>query len=136
MIAPSDPEYKITKLVKQGKATMDIEFEPLAKWVDKTYDVETINTVYDIIDNGARPRIQIIFETSQEAEKFRTKYGFDNVKQQEVAAEFKKSLATQGLLTKKWFDNFFTRSNHKKYKADNILVIFSAFKPIAKLEAS
>ena len=136
MIAPSDPEYKLTKLIKQGKATMGSEFEPLAKWIDKAYDVETINIVYDTIDNGVRPRIQIIFETSQEADKFRTKYGYDNVRQQKIAVEFQNSFASQGLIPKKSFVKFFTWNNHKKYKADNILVIFGAFKPIAKLEAS
>src|SRR5664279_5411113 len=107
MIAPSDPEYKLTKLIRQGKATMDKEFEPLAKWIDKTYDVETINIVYDTIDNGARPRIQIIFETSQEADKFRTKYGYDNVRQQEIAVEFQNSFSSQGLIPKKGFAKYF-----------------------------
>ncbi len=47
MIAPSDPEYKLTKLIKRGEATMDSEFIPLAEWIDKNYDVKTINIIYD-----------------------------------------------------------------------------------------
>jgi hypothetical protein len=136
MIAPSDPEYKSTKLIKQGKANMDSDFKPLAKWIDGTYDVKTINIVYDTIDNGIRPRLQIIFESSQEAEKFRTKYGFDKVRQQEIATEFEKSLIKQRLLTKKSIWNFFTTNTLSKYKTENILVVFGAFEPVAKVEVS
>src|SRR5882757_7394050 len=97
MIAPTDKEYKLTKLIKQGNATMDSEFVSLGKWIDKNYDVKTINIIYDTIDNGEKPRLQIIFETNEDAEKFRTKSGYDTLKQQEVAKEFKNTLIAQRL---------------------------------------
>jgi hypothetical protein len=136
MIAPSDPEYKLTKLIKRGEATMDSEFIPLAEWIDKNYDVKTINIIYDTIDNGLRPRLQIIFEYYQEAEKFRNRYEYDEVKQLEIAKQFEKTLIAQRLLKKKKLWNLFTKNKPDKYKTKNILVIFSAFETIAKIETS
>lgn len=62
MTRPLDSEYKLTKLVKQGKESMNKDFFFLAKWIDEKYGVKTFNIVYDEIENDKRPRLQIIFE--------------------------------------------------------------------------
>ncbi len=88
------------------------------------------------IDNGLRPRLQIIFEYYQEAEKFRNRYEYDEVKQLEITKQFEKTLIAQRLLKKKKLWNLFTKNKPDKYKTKNILVIFSAFETIAKIETS
>jgi hypothetical protein len=135
MIAPTDPDYKSTKLIKKGKATMGVDFLPLAIWIDTTYAVKTINIIYDTIDNGLRPRLNIIFEYQYEEAKFKTPYGYDETKQLEIANKFKENLAVSKTPTQKNFwRNLFEKRN-SKYKAENIWIIFSAFEPVALLEA-
>jgi hypothetical protein len=116
MISPSDPSYKMTRLIKQGRLAMNEEFRQFADWIDKTYGVTTMNIVYDTIDNNKKPRLNIIFEMSSEAELFMNRSGFDPLKQKEIASRFEMDPA-----------------NHQ-YNAHDIFVIFSAFEPIAKID--
>jgi len=135
MITPSDNGYKLTKLIKQGKATMNGEFKLIAEWIDKTYGVKTMNIIYDTIDNETRPRLNIIFEKHSDEEIFRSKFGFDQVKQKEIALQFKKTLIAQGLTKNKTIWSSFSLNDSDKYKTKNIWIIFSAFEPIAKIES-
>jgi hypothetical protein len=117
MIVPSDPDYKMTKLIKQGKSTMNSQFKQLADWIDFSYDVKTLNIVYDKIDNNKTPRLNIIFEKEKDEALFSSNQGYDAERQQEIASQFKSDL------------------NFKKYKTDKLLVIFSAFEAVAKIES-
>src|SRR5690349_13460073 len=107
MIMPSDKDYRETKQIMLGKATMKSEFRQLADWIDKTYGVKTINIVYDTIDNGKRPRLEICFEFEKERTKFldQNNMNFDEKKQKAIALEFRKTLEEQGLIKKKSFLN-------------------------------
>ena len=120
MISPIDQEYKLTKLIMQGKATMNEEFQQLANWIDKTYGVKTMNIIYDKIDKDEKPRLNIIFEKCEESELFSNGAGFDEVRQHEIASKFELDLNNSRI--------------PPKYQTSNILVIFSAFEPIAKTE--
>src|SRR5690349_5054865 len=73
MIMPSDKEYRATKQIMLGKATMNPDFIELSKWIDETYDVKTINIIYDtfIAARKKQSRLQICFEFEQESLKFR-----------------------------------------------------------------
>ncbi len=71
MVSPSDKEYASTKLIMKGEAKMEIDFMPLADYINKKYIVNTLNIIYDAIDNDTRPRLNIIFEKFEEAEKFK-----------------------------------------------------------------
>lgn len=135
MVSPASIEYELTKLIKKREAEMDKELKPLANWIDKKYNANTMNIIYDTIDNNTRPRLNIIFEKLAEAEKFKTKFGFDEIKQQEIASQFRQTLIFQGLAIKKRFWNFFSSEESAQYKTENTLVIFSAIEPIAKIEA-
>ena len=73
MITPYDPDYQETKLILLGEAFMKEEFRPLADWVDQTFGVKTINIVYDTIDNGNRPRLELCFEFEKRKIIFTTK---------------------------------------------------------------
>jgi hypothetical protein len=132
---PSDKEYKWTKLIMQARATINQDFKPLADWIDKTFDVKTVNIIYDSIDNGRRPRLQINFEHYSEEAKFRAEsgYGYDEEKQNAIAKAFENSLFHEGISRGGIFNLF---SKKSKYTAKNIWVIFSSFEPIARIEAN
>lgn len=70
MILPSDKEYTKTKRILLGTEKMKEEFLPLAEWIDKTYGVKTINIIYDTIDKGARPRLQIFLSLKKKNKNF------------------------------------------------------------------
>jgi hypothetical protein len=117
---------------------MKPEFVPLAEWIDKTYDVKTINIIYDTLDNKT-PRIQICFEYEKEKNKFLThdiSY-FDKPKQKEIAEKFTKIIKQQGLSrSHSSISNIFGLNKKGIYLTDNVFVIYGAFEPIAKLEAT
>jgi hypothetical protein len=138
MITPSDKEYTMTKRIILGLEKMKPEFLPLAEWIDKTYDVKTINIIYDTIDKGERPRLQICFEFEKEKQKFLNDgiTYFDKAKQDAIAHNFKKTLLEQGLIKKKSLWDYFKSSNTQSFLTENIWVIYGAFEPIAKLEST
>jgi hypothetical protein len=123
MITPSDNDYKITKLVKQGKASLNPEFKSLADWVYNEYNTTVLNIYYDeiIVANNPRPRLNIIFEDRDDELKFRDGFlgNFLSDKQEAIAAKFAKLVIAS-----------------PKYTTKNLLIIFSSFKPIAKDEAN
>jgi len=134
---PSDSDYKETKQIMLGKAAMKQEFKKLAEWIDKKYDVKTINIVYDTIDKGQRPRLEICFEFARESGLFRdnTNMNFDGDKQNAIARKFKQTLEEQGVIEKKGLFAFWKKLK-SKYMTDNIWVIYGAFEPIARIEAN
>ena len=114
MTSPSDKSYKETKLIKQGKAVINPDFAPLAAWIDKTYNVQTMNIVYDVVAYDKQPRLEILFEYGRDAEKFR------------YSAERKKAI----------IHTFATTFNNAgKYCTEKMFVIFDAFASIAIEEA-
>lgn len=118
MITPSDNSYKQTKLIKLGKATINEDFADLARWIDHTYGVQTMNIVYDTIDDGQRPRLEIIFEFHADVIKFTSGFSYDPEKQKAIAKEFVSRIKSP-----------------EKYKTENVLVIFDAFAPMAIVES-
>jgi hypothetical protein len=140
MVTPSDKEYKLTKLIKQGKASIEIQFDPIAKWIDTTYGIKTLNIIYDTIGvyKETRPRLQIIFEFNDEAKKFRNEqhFGFDESKQQAIAKQFEIILKEQEINRPQKGWNLFSEKGESEYETKNILVVFSAFEGIAKTEAN
>ena len=138
MILPSDKEYTQTKRIILGTERMKPEFVPLAEWIDKTFDVRTINIVYDTLDNKT-PRIQICFEYEKEKNKFLThdiSY-FDKSKQKVIGQKFSEIIKQQGLSKNNSFiSNIFGLNKNGIYLTDNVFVIYGAFEPVAKLEAT
>lgn len=138
MILPSDKEYTQTKRIILGTERMKPEFVPLAEWIDKTFDVRTINIVYDTLDNKT-PRIQICFEYEKEKNKFLThdiSY-FDKSKQKVIGQKFSEIIKQKGLSKNNSFiSNIFGLNKNGIYLTDNVFVIYGAFEPVAKLEAT
>jgi hypothetical protein len=137
MIVPSDPDYKETKLIKEGKASINPDFKPLIDWIDKKYGVRVLNIYYDITTgayNKPFPRLNIIFETREEQSKFKTRlWGFKLDKQKTIARKFDELVNGNKQTIPFWS---FTKSKKNKYPVQGLLVIFDAFKPVARDEAN
>jgi len=91
MIMPSDIDYKATKQIMLGRATMNPDFRELSDFINRTFDVKTINIIYDVIDKANRPRLNICFEFEREKQSFNEKKGyfiFDREKQKIIADKF------------------------------------------------
>lgn len=136
---PSDKDYRETKQIMLGKKVMNPDFKPLADWIDKKFNVKTLNIKYDTIDKGTRPRLGIFLETTRDANSFHENgqfTNFDSKKQKQIADKFKQSLKEQGLIKKKKLIDYFKNSHAGEYKTDNIWIYTSAFEPIAQSEAN
>jgi hypothetical protein len=137
MIVPSDPDYKETKLIKEGKASINPDFKPLADWIDKKYGVRVLNVFYDITTgayNKPFPRLNIIFETREEQSKFKTGlWGFNLDRQKTIARKFDELVNGNKQTISFWS---FTKGKENKYDVQGLLVIFDAFKPVARDETN
>ena len=137
MIMPSDRDYKVTKLIKQGFKSISPDFLELSNWINKTYDVSVLNILYDTINNSEIPRLTIVFEFNKDELKFREGLwgNYDIQKQQLIAEKFEK-LVKQKTTGLNVFNKLFYTSNKEKYATKNLYVIFTSFEPIAKDEAN
>jgi hypothetical protein len=136
---PSDKEYKATKQIMLGKTTMNPDFRQLADFIDQTFGVKTINIIYDTIDKEKRPRLNICFEFEREKQSFNENSGhfnFDSKKQKIIADKFKQTLKEQKIVKGKGLFDFLTKPQNEKYKTGNVWVFYSAFEPIARIEAN
>lgn len=136
---PSDKEYKATKQIMLGKTTMNPDFRQLADFIDQTFGVKTINIIYDTIDKEKRPRLNICFEFEREKQSFNENSGhfnFDSKKQKIIADMFKQTLKEQKIVKGKGLFDFLTKPQNEKYKTGNVWVFYSAFEPIARIEAN
>lgn len=139
MVMPSDYDYKLTKQIMLNTATMNPDFRPLANFIDATFNVRTVNVIYDCIGKTNQPRLTICFEFESEKEPFydnREGLYFDRKKQKIIADQFKILVFEQSNCKEKRFFNFFNKQKAPKYKLENILIVYSAFAPIAKIEAN
>lgn len=104
-----------------GKRQMDSAFQPLAAFINERFSVRTINIIYDTIDDGKRSRLEICFESEQERQAFNEDgkhYQYDREKQQFIAEAFR------------------NMTKDKAFDTRDPWVIFSAFEPIARIEAN
>lgn len=138
MIMPSDKEYMQTKRIMLGTEKIKPEFVPLAEWIDDTYDVKTVNIIYDTLDNKT-PRIQICFEFEKEKNKFISQdiFYFDKPKQKAIGKKFSEVIKQQGLSKdSNPISSILGLNKNGLYLTDNVFVIYGAFEPVAKLEAT
>lgn len=126
MIMYYDSDYQETKQIMLGNQTMKPEFKKLAEWIDKTYAVKTINIIYDTIDEGKRPRLQICFEFENEKTSFYDKnnLNYRSDTQQAIQQQFQQLLE----------DSSIPKSAF--YFSDNLWVIYGGFEPLARMEAN
>lgn len=116
-----DSEYKATKLVKQGRAALEPLFAELAAWIATAWNVTVLNVIHNEIEAPRRvPRLQIIVEHANELQVFKTGFNFDPTKQQAIVRKFAELASRNGSST---------------YETAGLLVVFSAFAPLAREEA-
>jgi hypothetical protein len=135
MILPSDQDYKKTKLIKLGNSRLLTPFIELSEWIQNEYGTNVINVYYDYIMPEKCPRLNIVFEYSNDELLFRDKQGnYDAEKQKLIASRF------ETLIISKSYDKFFfgliSKSPQPLYDTKDMLVTFSSFEAIAKNEAN
>lgn len=128
MVTSADKSFIETRQIKLGNANMDERFVPLADWIEATYQVKPLNIIFDVVEDGKLPRLEICFEYKEDTQTFYTTYyNFDKNKQKAIIKKFNELVsgnADSYLNTvKRWLD--------LPYPADNLFVIYSAFAPIA-----
>lgn len=94
----------------------------LAAGIAFRWQVTVLNVIYDQLDvPHKRPRLQLIVEHSRERQEFCDGPNFDPAKQQAIAARFAELVKRQG---------------PTRYDVDGLLVVFSAFAPLAREDAN
>ena len=121
MITPSDIEYIRAKQIKKGEATIPHPYSELADWIRSRYSVSVLNVSYCIVKPINKPRLSIDLETEEDRQVFEcTRYCLDAKKSSAVLKKFKEISESECL----------------DVSFDNIFVIFSAFEPVARIEAN
>lgn len=122
MVTCYDEEYKATKSIVQGKAVLEPLFAVLADWVAFKWQVKVLNVIYDHTEAvpPVRPRLQVIVEHSSERQKFFAGYNFDPAKQRAISDRFAELVHER-------------KAEH--YELEGLIVVFSAFAPLARQEA-
>ena len=123
MIMPSDLDYKQTKQLKISGGPLPSPHRELADWINVHYEVKALNLVLDTIEPNSRPRLNVILEWAADGQKFRQKDSpnFDKDAQRTVQQQF-------ASLTKKM--------GFQTTDVSRLLVIFSAFESVARIEAN
>ncbi len=135
MINPSDKDYRLTKKVKEGITPINPDFVELADWIHDRYQHRPLNILSDTFGTERRPRLNIVFEYPHEVSTFLKSSGnFNPGKQAAIRRHFaalmekRKSAPNQALL------HLFNRALEVEDLMEDLLVVFSAFEPVAKEE--
>jgi hypothetical protein len=119
---PSDQDYQQTKRLKKNGIPLESPFRELAAWVSADYGVHVLNVVYDTIQPDHRPRLSVVLESHEDAQKFRVPPGNFNEEDQKRVSER--------------FEIILSRQSDLRFKIERLLVIFVAFEPVARIEAN
>jgi len=135
---PSDKDYKDTKLIKQEKANLKVEFNELADWIKATYGVRPLNIIYDKIEYSGTPRLQVCFELYADLLKFTDSTGIfpDRAKQGTIKQKFIQFSRAQVRFQSKFSFIRLLTNQFSANKTKNLHVIFTSFEAIARQEAN
>ncbi|MFC6860512.1 hypothetical protein [Zunongwangia atlantica] len=136
MVAPSDIEYKKTKLIKQGKKRIAEKFENLAKWISDKYEVNVLDIQEEFMKHNGKVEIAVHLETHQEVMEFKNGNDrwsdFDITKQNEIAEKY----IQNGKLLKIPASGIWGKLVKRNPEVNEIFVSYSAFEPIARDEVN
>lgn len=138
MIAPSDPDYQDTKLIKQGKKTLSSPLKEIVEWAGSTFGAKVLNAYCDVVyvNHINRPRLTIIVEYAADLPKFKDGFNFDKVKQKRTTDEFRTILSSQKIKFEDQFSRESSSDPNKPIDPDAFFAVFTAFEPVAKWEAN
>lgn len=116
MLIPSDKDYLATKRIMQGAAAMSNLGSLLAVAINDAFSCKPVNIIYQLPSGNTSAIINVCFEFAHEREIFLSGNGvqFDKPKQEIIAQIFRELTGVTG----------------------NIWVYYSAFEPVAKIEAN
>ncbi|WP_339729490.1 hypothetical protein [uncultured Gimesia sp.] len=135
MITAEDKDYQESKLIKQGKRNRLFPFDELAEWIKATYNTPVLNICYEVISPFKRPRLNVIFEFTSEAEKFRDgAFNYDSEKQDAISVVFKKILKRNDSQSQSFSQRILRKVGIQKYQTKNMFVIFTSFEMDARDE--
>lgn len=121
MITPSDVEYLKAKEIKKGEESIPHPYSDLADWIRSRYSVSVLNVSYCEIEPDNRPRLSIDLETEVDRQVFeRNRFSVDPKKSSAVISKFKE----------------ISENARLNLSFKNMFAIFSAFEPIARIEAN
>jgi hypothetical protein len=125
MVTPQDKDYQQTKWIKQTGIPLIWPFDELADWITTNYSLPPLNLFYDtiIVGHRERPRLMVIFETPEDAAKFREPERFGNFKKEDQRRVREK------------FGSLITARGDPRFSAEGLIVPFVAFEPVAIVEA-
>lgn len=123
MIAPSDEDYKFAKKVVLGRARLAPHMAAMRDWLQDAYPgLRVVSLWSDIVEVFKRPRLTVAVQREEDVARFMSGPNFDKAEQQRVAARFGEIVREMRL------------SN--KVDTNNLLVVFSAFEPVARSDAN
>jgi hypothetical protein len=121
MITPSDLEYLKAKEIKKGEESIPHPYSDLADWIRSRYSVSVLNISCCEIEPDNRPRLSIDLETEVDLQVFeRSRFCVDPKKSSAVISKFKE----------------ISENARLDLSFKNMFAIFSAFEPVARIEAN
>lgn len=125
MHSVTDSDYLDTKRIKLSGSLLPSPFNALAEWIDAQYEVCVLNLRLDSIGADNRPRLNVVLETVAEQRKFTggtiPLLSYDATRQLEIRESFATLCAYLPF---------------PKIDPARLLVIFTAFEPVARAEAN
>ncbi len=135
MITCYDPEYKLTKKILRGEAAIDSLLAALAEWIASKWSVRVLNVVYTGRTKLHAPCLEVVLEHEQEREVFRKGTANVNQRKASVIAERFEKLVDSHRDPPSTTSRFRKLVGSPKYDTEGLVVVFSAFAPLAREEA-
>lgn len=123
MLSPSDPAYVATKKIRLGKAQLKSPFKECVKGLRAEFpDISILNAFHERIPPHNIPRLTVVVEFEEEQRRFFDDVGnYDKEKQEKATAIFREALKA---------------ARNDLFDTGNLLVIFSDFEGVARIEAN
>ena len=136
MIRPWDKEYQETKEILLGNKPIHPDFVPIADFINCQFGVRPINIVYCKEGDNKRPSMIVCVEYEAKAALFHDPSNppfLDKVKER-LIVDFVKKLWDQSIHSK--VKAIWSGNGTHRYTAKDIVIFFSAFESVAKMEAN
>jgi len=136
MIVPSDRDYQETKDILLGNKPIHPDFGPITDFISRQFGVAPINIVYNKEVDNKRPSLIVCVEYEAQATLFHDPSNppfLDKVKER-LIVDFVKKLWDQSIHSK--VKAIWSGNGTHRYTAKDIVIFFSAFESVAKMEAN